>query len=86
MRWIIVFAVVGAGYWYLFGIDSQSGSPSYQQKLLSNKSAMSQCIKEAEYAASRMAKSADSAEQDCATKLKLYREDGGWHSYQDSRR
>ena len=50
MRWIIVFAVVGAGYWYLFGMDSQSGSPSYQQKLLSNKSAMSQCIKEAEYA------------------------------------
>jgi hypothetical protein len=47
---------------------------------------MSQCIKEAEYAASRMAKSADSAEQDCATKLKLYREDGGWHSYKDSRR
>jgi hypothetical protein len=28
MRWIIVFAVVGAGYWYLFGMDSQSGSPT----------------------------------------------------------
>ncbi len=26
MRWLIVCAVVGAGYWYLFGMDYQSGS------------------------------------------------------------
>ena len=85
MRWIIVCAAVGAGYWYFFGMGHQSGSPTYAQKKLSNKSAMSECIKKAEYAASRMATSADNAEADCAAKLKLYREDGGWHSYKDSR-
>lgn len=86
MRWFIVCAVVGAGYWYLFGMDYQSGSPSYEQVLLRNKSAMSQCVKKAEYAASRMVKSADNAEADCASELGLYREDGGWHSYKASRR
>lgn len=85
MRWIIVCAVVGAGYWYLFGMDYQSGGLNYEQKLLRNKSALSECIKKAEYAASRMAKSAANAEADCAAELKLYREDGGWHSYKDSR-
>ena len=86
MRWILVFMLVGAGYWYLFGLDYETGSPSYEQKILRNKSAMRDCIKKAEYAASRMVKSADNAEADCAAQLKLYREDGAWHSYKDSRR
>ena len=86
MRLIIVCIVVGAGYWYLFGLDSETGSPSYEQKILRNKSAISDCIKKAEYSASRMVKSAANAEADCAAELKLYREDGAWHSYKDSRR
>ena len=81
MRWMLVFAVVGAGYWYLFGMDSSSGSPTYEQQLMRNKSALSQCIRKEEYAASRMALSAANAEAECAAKLNLYWEDGGWHSY-----
>ena len=81
MRWILVFAVVGAGYCYLFGMDSSSGSPTYEQQLMRNKSALSQCIRKEEYAARRMALSAANAEAECAAKLNLYWEDGGWHSY-----
>ena len=85
MRWIIVCVLVGAGYWYFFGLSSTSGSPSYEQRMLGNKSAMATCVREAEYAASRMAVNADNAESECAAKLNLYYEDGGWHSYKDSR-
>ena len=85
MRWVLVFAVVGAGYWYLFGMDMTTGSPSYEQTLMRNKSALAQCIREEEYAASRMATSSANAEAECASRLNLYWEDGGWHSYKDSR-
>ncbi|TDG11976.1 hypothetical protein E2F43_16585 [Seongchinamella unica] len=85
MRWLIVCAVVAAGYWYLFGLDFRVDSPSYEQKMLRNKSALAQCIREEEYAASRMATSAANAEADCAAKLNLYWEDGGWHNYRESR-
>ena len=85
IRWILVFAAVGAGYWYLFGMEMNSGPLTYEQKMMRNKSALAQCVREEEYAASRMAVSAANAEADCAAKLNLYWEDGGWHSYTDSR-
>ena len=85
MRWIIVCVLVGAGYWYFFDLTAESGGPSYAQKIRANKSAMATCVREAEYAASRMAVSAANAEAECASKLKLYFEDGGWHGYKDSR-
>ena len=56
-----------------------------QQTLMRNKSALAQCIREEEYAASRMATSSANAEAECASRLNLYWEDGGWHSYKDSR-
>ena len=85
MRWIIVCAVVAAGFWYLSEMDRGDDRSAYEQKLRSNKSAMSECVRKAEYAASRMASSAASAEADCAQRLGLYREGGKWHHYNDTR-
>ncbi len=83
-QWIIVCALVAAGFWYL-SVDQGHGQTSYKQRLLSNQSAMNDCTRKREYAASRMATNAGDAESKCAEKLGLYRESGHWHSYNDTR-
>ena len=84
INWIIVCAIAAAGVWYLTA-DQGNAQTSYNQKLLSNQSAMSECTRKREYAASRMATSAANAEKECAEKLGFYREAGHWHSYKESR-
>jgi hypothetical protein len=84
-RILMLAIVIALGYWYWTGPYQERSNPTYEQKLRQNARAMSDCIARKHYADTRMVSSGGDLEERCMRELKLYEEDGQWHSYDDVR-
>lgn len=84
-RLLTLALLLGAGYWYWSGPYQARTKPSAEQKLEHYAEEMRLCVRGLNYKAGATGEGTGDPEQVCARKLNLYRHDGRWHSYDDTR-
>jgi len=77
--------VIGIAYWYWQGPYQKGDSISYEEQLDQNNRDMYRCLRATDYAVGASGTAAGNAEQKCAARYNLYRENDKWHRYDQKR-
>lgn len=82
---LMLIVIVGAGYWYWSGPYQERVNPGFEKRLEINARNMRDCLRGQSYKPGATGEVGGDPEQVCARRYNLYKLDGQWHSYDDSR-